>query len=278
MHSVKTQRRVSALLQTLLLCLIAVFFLVPLYLTVVNAFKPSDTVMTSPLSLPIPPVVEGIKHILSNKSNSVLEMYRNSVVLVLCAVPINVAISSLASYYIARNDSKASRFLRIYFLAGLMVPYVIVYIPLSILIRALGLSFGVPLLILIFISGGISFATFMFTNFIKTIPIELEEAAALDGASKFYTFWKIIFPLIKPCTATVVIFNGLSVWNDFMTPLLLGQVKTITVGIYTAIGPHSTDWALVFGYLLFAMVPVVVAFLFMQKQFIDGLTAGAAKG
>lgn len=278
MHSVKTQRRVSALLQTLLLCLIAVFFLVPLYLTVVNAFKPSDTVMTSPLSLPIPPVVEGIKRILSNKSNSVLEMYRNSVVLVLCAVPINVAISSLASYYIARNDSKASRFLRIYFLSGLMVPYVIVYIPLSILIRALGLSFGVPLLILIFISGGISFATFMFTNFIKTIPIELEEAAALDGASKFYTFWKIIFPLIKPCTATVVIFNGLSVWNDFMTPLLLGQVKTITVGIYTAIGPHSTDWALVFGYLLFAMVPVVVAFLFMQKQFIDGLTAGAAKG
>lgn len=278
MHSVKTKRRVSALLQTLLLCLIAVFFLVPLYLTVVNAFKPSDTVMTSPLSLPIPPVVDGIKRILGNKSNSVLEMYRNSVVLVICAVPINVAISSLASYYIARNDSKASRFLRIYFLSGLMVPYVIVYIPLSILIRALGLSFGVPLLILIFISGGISFATFMFTNFIKTIPIELEEAAALDGASKFYTFWKIIFPLIKPCTATVVIFNGLSVWNDFMTPLLLGQVKTITVGIYTAIGPHSTDWALVFGYLLFAMVPVVVAFLFMQKQFIDGLTAGAAKG
>lgn len=278
MHSVKTRKRVLVVSQTLFLCLIAVFFLVPLYLTVVNAFKASNEVMSSPLSFPIPPMLDGIKRILSNKSNSVWAMYRNSIILIVCAVPVNIAISSLASYYIARNKTKTSRFLSIYFLAGLMVPYVIVYIPLSLLVRALHLSFGLPLLVLVFISGGIPFATFMFTNFIKSIPSDLEEAAALDGAGKFYTFWKIIFPLLKPCTATVVIFNGLSVWNDFMTPLLLGQVRTITVGIYTAIGPHSTDWALVFGYLLFAMVPIIIIFLCMQKQFIAGLTAGAAKG
>lgn len=278
MHSLKTRQRISSLIQTVFLCIVAVFFLVPLYLTVVNAFKPGNAVMTSPLSLPIPPIFDSIKSILTNRSNNILSMYGNSLILVLFAVPINVAVSALASYYIARNKSRTSRFLGLYFLAGLMVPYVIVYIPLSILVRVLGLSFGVPLLVFIFISGGISFATFMYTNFIKGIPLELEEAAALDGASKFYTFWKILFPLLKPCTATVVIFNGLSVWNDFMTPLLLGQVKTITVGIYTAIGPHSTDWALVFGYLLFAMLPIIIAFLFMQKQFIAGLTAGAAKG
>lgn len=278
MHSVKTRKRVLVVSQTLFLCLIAVFFLVPLYLTVVNAFKASNEVMSSPLSFPIPPMLDGIKRILSNKSNSVWAMYRNSIILIVCAVPVNIAISSLASYYIARNKTKTSRFLSIYFLAGLMVPYVIVYIPLSLLVRALHLSFGLPLLVLVFISGGIPFAAFMFTNFIKSIPSDLEEAAALDGAGKFYTFWKIIFPLLKPCTATVVIFNGLSVWNDFMTPLLLGQVRTITVGIYTAIGPHSTDWALVFGYLLFAMVPIIIIFLCMQKQFIAGLTAGAAKG
>lgn len=278
MQSYKTKQHISTAVQTLFLCLVAVFFLVPLYLTVVNAFKDSGDVMSSPLSFPIPPIVEGIKRILQNKSNSVLHMYRNSVILVICAVPVNVAISSMASYYLARSRSRGARFLSIYFLAGLMVPYVIVYIPLAILVRVLGLSFGLPLLVLVFISGGISFATFMYTNFIRTIPLELEEAAAIDGAGRLHTFWKILFPLLKPCTATVVIFNGLSVWNDFMTPLLLGQVKTITVGIYSAIGPHSTDWALVFGYLLFAMVPVVVAFLFMQKQFIAGLTAGAAKG
>ena len=276
MHSVKTRKRVLVVSQTLFLCLIAVFFLVPLYLTVVNAFKASNEVMSSPLSFPNPPMLDGIKRILSNKSNSVWAMYRNSIILIVCAVPVNIAISSLASYYIARNKTKTSRFLSIYFLAGLMVPYVIVYIPLSLLVRALHLSFGLPLLVLVFISGGIPFATFMFTNFIKSIPSDLEEAAALDGAGKFYTFWKIIFPLLKPCTATVVIFNGLSVWNDFMTPLLLGQVRTITVGIYTAIGPHSTDWALVFGYLLFAMVPIIIIFMCKQRQVIPGLSAGAA--
>lgn len=278
MHSYKAKQRLSVVIQTIFLIFIAIFFLVPLYLTLVNAFKDGSEVVSSPLSLPIPPIFDGIQRILANKSNSVLSMYGSSITLVVCAVPITIAISAMASYYMARSRTKAAKFLSLYFLAGLMVPYVIVYIPLAILVRVLHLEFGLPLLIFIFISGGISFATFMYTNFIRTIPMELEEAAAIDGASKFYTFWKILFPLLKPCTATVMIFNGLSVWNDFMTPLLMGQVKTITVGIYTAIGPYSTDWALVFGYLLFAMVPVLIAFLCMQKQFIAGLTAGAAKG
>lgn len=278
MQSVKTKKRVFGAVQTVFLCVVAIFFLVPLYLTITNAFKESSAVMQAPMSLPIPPVFDGIKRILSNKSNNIFAMYRNSAILMLFAVPINIVVSSLASYYIARSRTRASRFLSVYFLAGLMVPYVIVYIPLSILIRLLGLSFSLPVLIFVFVSGGISFATFMYTNFIKSVPLELEEAAALDGAGKLFTFWTILFPLLKPCTATVVIFNGLSVWNDFMTPLLLGQVKTITVGIYTAIGPHSTDWSLVFGYLLFAMLPVIILFLLMQKQFIAGLTAGAAKG
>lgn len=278
MQSYKAKRRLSVIVQTIFLALVAVFFLVPLYITLVNAFKDGSEVVSSPLSLPIPPVIDGIKRILANKSNNVLSMYGSSVILVVCAVPVTIAVSAMASYYMARSRTKTAKFLSLYFLAGLMVPYVIVYIPLAILIRILKLQFGLPLLVFIFISGGVSFATFMYTNFIRSIPIELEEAAAIDGANKFYTFWKILFPLLKPCTATVMIFNGLSVWNDFMTPLLMGQVKTITVGIYTAIGPHSTDWALVFGYLLFAMVPVLVAFLCMQKQFIAGLTAGAAKG
>ena len=133
--------------------------------------------MQAPMSLPIPPVFDGIKRILSNKSNNIFAMYRNSAILMLFAVPINIVVSSLASYYIARSRTRASRFLSVYFLAGLMVPYVIVYIPLSILIRLLGLSFSLPVLIFVFVSGGISFATFMYTNFIKSVPLELEEAA-----------------------------------------------------------------------------------------------------
>ena len=118
----------------------------------------------------------------------------------------------------------------------------------------------------------------MYTNFIRSLPKELEEAAAIDGAGKFTLFWKIIFPLLKPCTATIAIFVGLGVWNDFQTPLLLGQVKTITVGIYTAVGPHSANWGIVFAYVLFAALPVIIAYLCAQKNFVEGLTMGALKG
>lgn len=278
MGSYKQKRKVFSLLRMLALVFLGLFFIVPIYLILVNAFKDGGLVMRSPLSLPIPPVFDSIVSIVQNKANNVFDMYKNSIILLVCVIPASIVFNSMASYYLARNNSRFSKGLRFYFLSGLMVPYVIVFIPLALVVRFLKLSFGIPLLILIFLSATVPFTTFMYTNFIKTIPIELEEAAAIDGASKFYTFWKIIFPLLKPCTATIIIFNGLGVWNDFQTPLLMGQIKTITVGIYTAIGPYSADWGIVFGYLLFAIIPVIIAYLFLQKQFIAGLTGGATKG
>ena len=278
MHSSKQKRIVSSFLRMIALVFLGIFFIVPIYLIFVNAFKDGGLVMTSPLSFPWPPVFDSIVSIIQNKASNVFGMYKNSIILLVCVVPASVILNSMASYYLARNNSRFSKGLRIYFLAGLMVPYVIVFIPLALVVRFLKISFGIPLLILIFLSATVPFTTFMYTNFIKTIPKELEEAAAIDGASKFHTFWRIIFPLLKPCTATIIIFNGLGVWNDFQTPLLMGQIKTITVGIYTAIGPYTADWGLVFGYLLFAIIPVVIAYLFLQKQFIAGLTGGATKG
>lgn len=278
MNSYRLRQRLAAILRMAVLVLLGIFFIVPIYLILVNAFKDGSQVMTSPLTLPIPPVIDSILSILKNKSNSVLKMYENSIILLVCVVPLSIVFNSMASYYLARNQSRLSKTMRFYFLMGLMVPYVIIYIPLALVVRFLKMSFGIPLLVLIFLSATVPFSTFMYTNFIKTVPLELEEAAAIDGAGRFYSFWKIIFPLLKPCTATIIIFNGLGVWNDFQTPLLMGQVKTITVGIYTAIGPYSADWGLVFGYLLFAVVPVIIAYLLLQKQFVAGLTTGATKG
>ncbi|MDD3402567.1 MAG: carbohydrate ABC transporter permease [Hespellia sp.] len=274
----KGKNRVVSIIQTIFLIVLALIVVLPIYIAVSNTFKLSDIILDQPLSLPIPPTIQNIVSVLKSPNTNMIEMYKNSIILMVAGTLLTVVVSSMAAYYLARIKSKLSGFLRIYFLIGIMVPYVIVYLPLCILLRNLSIPFGVPILIFVFVSGNISFATFMYTNYIHSLPIELEEAAEIDGASKFQVFWQILFPLLRPCTTTIAIFVGLGIWNDFQTPLLLGQVKTITVGIYTAVGPYSANWGVVFAYVFFAAMPVIVVYLLAQKNFVNGLTAGALKG
>lgn len=278
MHSMKKKALAANIIQKLILIIIGIFMFLPIYIALVNTFKDSDVILNDPMSFPIPPIIDNIKAVLESSNTNLPEMYSNSLILVIAGTAITILVSSMASYFLARVSSRFSKVLRIYFLVGLMVPYVIVYLPLCILMRNLNIPFGVPSLIFIFVSGNISFSTFMYTNFIRALPMELEESAAIDGAGAFKRFWLVLFPLLKPCTATVMIFVGLGIWNDFQTPLLMGQVRTITVGIYTAIGPYSANWGVVFAYVFFAVAPVIVLYLFAQKSFVAGLTSGALKG
>ena len=274
----KKVRSVSGVILRILLTVFAVICAVPLYITFINVFKSTDRITASPFSLPIPPTMENINNVLTNPNISVFEMYFNSLVITVTGTVICILISSMAGYYLGRTNKRHSKNLYTYFLLGLMVPYVIVYVPLVILFKRVGLVGNLPGLILIFISGSISFSVFMFYNFVKSTPIELEESAAMDGAGQLRIFFSIIIPLLKPCTTTVAIFIGVSMWNDFVTPLIIGQVKTITVGIYTAIGPHASNWGQVFAFVLFACLPIIIAYIAAQKQFVAGLTAGAVKG
>lgn len=278
MHSMKKQKRMANVMQKLVLVIVGIFMFLPIYIALVNTFKESDIILSKPLTFPIPPILDNIRAVLQSPNTNLLEMYGNSVILVVAGTILTILVSAMASYYLARTKTKFSGALRIYFLIGLMVPYVIVYLPLCVLLRNAGIPFGVPILIFIFVSGNISFSTFMYTNFIRALPMELEESAAIDGAGPFTRFWMIIFPLLKPTTATVLIFVGLGIWNDFQTPLLMGQVQTITVGIYTAVGPYSANWGVVFAYVFFAAAPVILLYLFAQKSFVAGLTSGALKG
>ncbi len=131
--------------------------------------------------------------------------------------------------------------------------------------------------------GGAYFSTtiFLYTGFINSIPATLDESAYIDGANTITIFFRIIFPLLKPCTATAVILMGMWIWNDFLNPMyILGTTagKTITLGIYNSIGALTSKWNLVFANVILASFPIVVLYLCMQKQFMTGLTAGAVKG
>lgn len=274
----KNSVSISNILLKILLLLLAIVFLIPLYITAINIFKKTSQISASPMSFPFPPILDNIKKVLTNTNIDLKDMYFNSICITIFGSTICIIISSLAAYYIARVKTTFTKFLSIYFLFGLMVPYVIIYVPLVTMFNRIGLTGNLPSLIMVFVSGSISFSVFMYSGFIGSLPLELEEAAIIDGASQYQVYFKVVMPLIKPCTTTVGIFIGLSMWNDFLTPLLIGQIKTITVGIYTAIGPYASDWGTVFAYVMFATLPIVIGYLFAQKQFIAGLTAGALKG
>ncbi len=262
----------------IIVIILAIIVAFPLYLTFISVFKPTADITSSPISIPIPPMLDNLKSVLLNPNVNIGKMYFNSICITVFGAGICILISSMAGYYVARVKSRFGRALFIFFLFGMMVPYIIIYVPLVTMFNKLGITGNLPVLIMVFVSGSISFSVFMYQGFISGISEELEEAAIIDGAGQMKVFFRIIMPLVKPCTTTVAIFIGLSMWNDFLTPLLIGQVQTITVGIYTAIGPYASDWGTVFAYVALASFPIVIAYILAQKQFINGLTSGALKG
>jgi raffinose/stachyose/melibiose transport system permease protein len=130
-------------------------------------------------------------------------------------------------------------------------------------------------------SNGAVFALFLYTGFIRAMPRDLEEAAFVDGAGVFRTFWQIIFPLLRPVTATLVIFNTIWIWNDFLLSYLFlssTDKATLTMQVYNGVGQYFTDWSIMMPMLVLAMLPMVIFYLFMQRHIVSGLTAGSLKG
>jgi len=156
-----------------------------------------------------------------------------------------------------------------------------IMIPLIIVIKRLHLSNSIPGIIIVYWGLGCNFAIFLYHGFVKTIPLELEESAVIDGCSPFQTFFKIVFPLLTPVTSTIAVLDALWIWNDFLLPLLLLQkrsVKTIPLSQFVFFGQYYSEWGLALAGLVLAVIPVVVFYIFMQKYIVKGITAGALKG
>ena len=263
----------------ILALLFALIYLLPLYIAVVNSVKSDAEILLSPISLPRQVVFDSFAT--AFYSSNILRLYRTSIIITVCSVAILIAFSSTAAYVIARRKGSFYSCLYVFSLAGIMVPPVVTLIPSIQTLQVLGLLHTMPGLFLFYSGTFFSTTIFLYVNFIKTIPLSLEEAAYIDGANQFTTFFRIIFPLLKPCTATAVIFLGMWVWNDFLNPMyILGTTggMTITTGIHSSIGPYASRWNLVFANVILATLPIIILYLCLQRQFMKGLTAGAVKG
>lgn len=270
------------LVSRVLVGLVAIIFALPLYLAVVNVFKTEDQINYYPIALPAPFTLENLYSVIARPDNLLFEGLKNSLLVTAVTVFLLVIFSSTIGFYIARSDKRYIQLLLLVFVAGMLVPPPVVLIPVARLLQWLGLMGTFQGLILLQLGGGLlSFAVFVYAGFVKTIPRELDESAMIDGASRFTLFWKIIFPLMRPATASVIIFTSLWSWNEFLLPSVIlgpGQGITITTGIYTAASSLNKNYGQMFALMFLSALPILAFYLTQQKEFIAGLTGGSLKG
>lgn len=256
-----------------------VIFFYPIYVIIVSALKSQRELAKNPFGLPRKITFEHFEGAIRQMHYG--RALLNNVLITACSIALLLLIGSMAAYAIARGKKRKCDVLYYFFLAGLMIPFQMTMIPLYQLLKNLHLmdsKFGV---ILIYLSRLAPFTVFLLTGFVKTIPIQLEEAAYIDGAGVYRTFFKIIFPLMRPPLATVAILDSLTIWNDYLLPMLYLQSnenQTLTMTLANFQGMYFNNWSMIFAAVCLIVLPIAIVYLIMQKYIIGGITAGAVKG
>lgn len=275
---------VGSIALTAILSVVLALFVAPFALVIVNVFKPMSDITANPLA-----IIGKHGFTIDNFIEAMDKMRfwtvaSNSTFITVLATVLTVVVSAMAAYVIVRNPQwKLGTILFSLMIASMVIPFQVLMVP---LVSVYGGIFHVlndrMTLVLMHVGFSVSLATFMFHGAIRTnIPMELEEAAEIDGCSKWMTFWRIVFPLLKPTIATVTIIDAMAFWNDYLLPsLVLGRKELYTIPIATQAfyGTYSTDIGLIMAALLLAMLPILVLYLFLQRFIVEGVTSGAVKG
>lgn len=264
----------------LILGILAVIVLIPIYYLIVTTFKSGTEAALHPMSLPESWSFDG--YIQAFQDMQYPRAFGNTLFITAVSVTGILLSASMCGYALNRKERyKSAKLVFLIILSGIMFPYQMSILGLYKLIRGLNLMNTLWSVIFVDIAVNLPFATFLFKSFVSTIPVELEEAAKIDGSGVFRTFWTITFPLLKPTLATVAILNTLTIWNDFMGPLYFLQSRekdVILQEVYRNIGQFSTDWTSLFPMMVLGVLPLLVFYLVMQKFIIGGVMSGSVKG
>ena len=256
---------------------LSIAFVVPFFLVFVNAFKPIPEIISNPLAFPVEITWDNFTQALE-KMNFFMSL-TNSVFITVLSVGALILNSSMLAYYLQRTKNKFTKTTFLILVASMIVPFQALMIPfMSIFAPFVSLN-NQAALIFFYQGFGVALSTFLYHGFISNIPMELDEAAALDGANDFTIFWRIIFPMLKPVTATVAIINSLWIWNDFLLPrlVLTPETQTLPLSTYLFYGQYMTEYGQAMAGLLLAVIPIIIFYLILQKQFISGISSGAVK-
>ena len=267
---------------TVFFSILAVLWLYPIFLVVINSIKKKAFIMRAPFAIPDKISFFGLQNFISGiEKTNFWAAALNSVVITVGSVAVIVLCTSMCAWYITRVHSKFSKAMYMLCLFSMIVPFQMVMFTLSKIANMLHLTNPVSIII-IYLGFGAGLAVFMFCGFVKSIPLEIEEAAMIDGCTPLQTFFQIVFPIMKPTTITVCILQAMWIWNDYLLPYLvldLKKYRTIPIVVqYLKGGYGAVDWGTMMAMLVLAIIPVVIFYIAAQKYIIEGVVAGAVKG
>ena len=276
--SMKNRHVLGEAVRHLILIILALYTLAPLLFLFVNAFKSNNEIIASPVALPEHWTLQYIKTAM--EAINFGKALGLTFIITFFSILLLVIVSSFAAWAMVRSKTILSNIVFLCFTAAMLVPFQSLMYPLLSVFEKMGLK-NVQGLILMYGGFGLSMSVFLYHGFIKSVPASLEEAAVLDGANLFQMFFKVVFPLLKGTTVTVIVLNGMWIWNDYLLPSLVlarKELYTLPIATQAFYGTYSTDLGLVMAALLLAMLPILVLYLFLQRYIVEGVTSGAVKG
>lgn len=268
---------------------IFVLFMVPFGMVVLNSAKTSKEIIYSAISMPTRwnQLFINISLIFNNPTVDYLGAFWDSTVITFFSLVIIVIFSSMTSWILVRNKTKWSAILFLVFVSAMVIPFQVLMYPLVRWLRILGdllhfkLLGSIPGIVFAYLGFGSPLSIFVFHGFIKNIPYELEESATIDGCSQPKIFFLIVFPLLQPIIVTVLILNGIWIWNDYLLPLLVlgsnGVIQTIPIAVTAFAGAYLKQWDLILTSTLIAIIPIIILYLFAQRYIIKGMVEGSIK-
>lgn len=274
-------RRVTDALLTILLSLLVVAFLLPIVIVLMNSFKGQFYITDAPFALPNAETYAGF----SNYVNGVEKIgffsaFGYSLFITVFSVAVILLCTAMAAWFLVRVQAKWSKVIYYIFVFSMIVPFQMVMFTMSKIANVLQLENPVGI-ILIYLGFGAGLSIFVYSGFVRSIPLAIEEAAEIDGCNPVQCFFRVILPILRPTAITVAVLNTMWIWNDYLLPLLIigSRYRTIPVAVqYLQGGYGSRDMGALMAMLVLAIIPIVIFYALMQKHIIRGVVAGAVKG
>ncbi|CUX30644.1 carbohydrate ABC transporter permease [Clostridium sp. C105KSO13] len=271
----------TGIIMTVIFSILALVFIFPIVLVFINSFKSKLYISDSPFSLPDSQTFVGMSNYIDGVAKTgLIKAAGYSIFITVFAVALVVLLTAMTAWWLTRVKGRLSSVLYYSFVFAMIVPFQMVMFTLSKVTDTLNL--GNPAgIILVYVGFGSGLSVFMFSGFVKSIPISLEEAAMIDGCTPLQTFFSVVLPVLKPTAITVAILNAMWIWNDYLLPVLVmgSDYQTIPIAVqYLRGGYGSVDMGAMMGMLVLAILPIIIFYLSCQKYIIKGVAAGAVKG